>query len=114
MGESSKPFSKRVSHFTTYSLQKGRKFSKRPHFSETFTPQKVSNASAHKEKNQGFQTPYSHFTPVKPVWEPKQSRSKHLKYSYSEMLPLQQKNGYALKNPNSGRFPFISKNKFLK
>ncbi|GJY56845.1 hypothetical protein Tco_0455960 [Tanacetum coccineum] len=28
-GEFSKPFSKRVSHFTTYSLQKGRKFSKK-------------------------------------------------------------------------------------
>ena len=111
-GESSKPFSKKVSQFTTYSLQKGRKLSKRPNFSETFTPQKVSTTSAHKEKNQGFQTPYSRFTPVKPVWKPKQSRSKHLKYSYSEMLPLQQRNGYAWKNPNSGRFPFISKMNF--
>ncbi|PWA60524.1 hypothetical protein CTI12_AA381110 [Artemisia annua] len=39
-GESSKPFLKKVSQFTTYSLQKGRKFSKRPNFSETFTSQK--------------------------------------------------------------------------
>jgi predicted nucleic acid-binding Zn-ribbon protein len=31
-GDSSKPFSKKVSLFTTYSLQKGRKFSKRPNF----------------------------------------------------------------------------------
>jgi hypothetical protein len=50
-GESSKPFSKKVSHFTTYSLQKGKKFSKRPNFSDTFTHQKVSNASAVKEQN---------------------------------------------------------------
>ncbi|PWA46166.1 outer membrane protein porin [Artemisia annua] len=40
-GESSKPFSKKVSQFTTYSLQKGRKFSKRPNFSETFTYPKL-------------------------------------------------------------------------
>ena len=111
-GESSKPFSKKVSQFTTYSLQKGRKFSKRPNFSETFTPQKVSNVSAHEERNQVFQTPYSRFTPVTSVWKPKQSRSKHLKNSYSEMLPLQQQNGYALKHPNSGRFPSFSKRNF--
>ncbi|PWA48525.1 hypothetical protein CTI12_AA486350 [Artemisia annua] len=47
-GESSKSFSKRVSQFTTYSLQKGRKFSKRPNFSETFTPQKpIASIESH-------------------------------------------------------------------
>ncbi|GKB42728.1 hypothetical protein Tco_0887670 [Tanacetum coccineum] len=39
-GESSKPFSRRVSQFTTYSLQKDRKFSKNSQSFETLTPQK--------------------------------------------------------------------------
>ncbi|GJS26699.1 hypothetical protein Tco_0487319 [Tanacetum coccineum] len=39
-GESSKPFSRRVSQFTTYSLQKDRKFFKNSQSFETLTPQK--------------------------------------------------------------------------
>ncbi|GKA01943.1 hypothetical protein Tco_0674608 [Tanacetum coccineum] len=39
-GESSKPFSQRVSQFTTYSLQKDRKFSKKYQSFETFSPHK--------------------------------------------------------------------------
>nr|GEU61224.1 hypothetical protein [Tanacetum cinerariifolium] len=45
MGESSKSFPKRVSQFTTYSLQKDRKFSKKPQAFETPTPQKLFNSS---------------------------------------------------------------------
>ncbi|GJY88150.1 hypothetical protein Tco_0502778, partial [Tanacetum coccineum] len=67
MGESSKSISKRVSQFTTYSLQKDRKFSKRPSFSKTFTPQNISISSVSNGNNQVFQTPRSRFTPVKQV-----------------------------------------------
>ncbi|GJU43174.1 hypothetical protein Tco_1200440 [Tanacetum coccineum] len=57
-GESSKPFSRRVSQFTTYSLQKDKMFSKKSQSFETFFPQK------------GFKTRHSCFTPVKQVWRP--------------------------------------------
>ncbi|GJU39497.1 hypothetical protein Tco_1192454 [Tanacetum coccineum] len=67
-GEFSKPFSKRVSQFTTYSLQKDRKFSKKSQSFKTPTSQKVFKTSASNEKNQVFETPNSRFTPVKQVW----------------------------------------------
>ncbi|GKA04008.1 hypothetical protein Tco_0676789 [Tanacetum coccineum] len=67
-GEFSKPFLKRVSQFTTYSLQKDRKFSKKSQSFKTPTPQKVFKTSASNAKNQVFETPNSRFTPVKQVW----------------------------------------------
>ncbi|GJX24536.1 hypothetical protein Tco_0230832 [Tanacetum coccineum] len=79
--ESSKSFPKRVSQFTTYSLQKDRKFSKKPQVCETPTSQKVLNSSDSSKKNQSLKTPNSCFTPVKQVWGPKQSHSKPFKYS---------------------------------
>ncbi|GKE97648.1 hypothetical protein Tco_0020999, partial [Tanacetum coccineum] len=106
-GESFKSFPKRVSQFTTYSLQKDRKFSKKPQAFETPTPQKVFNSSDSSKKKKISKTPNSRFTPVKQVWKPKQIHSKPFKYSKLEMLSLQSKNDSALKFPNSGRFPFI-------
>ncbi|GJY33367.1 hypothetical protein Tco_0417836 [Tanacetum coccineum] len=50
-GESSKPFSRRVSQFTTYSLQKDRKFSKKSQCFETFSPQKGFKTRASHAKN---------------------------------------------------------------
>ena len=92
-GKSSRPrpFSKKVSQFTTYSLQKGRKFSKKQNFSETLTPPKFSRSNMSHEESSRLQTPQSSFTRVKQVWKPKQSPSN------SEMLPLQHKNDSALK-----------------
>ncbi|GKD66788.1 hypothetical protein Tco_1308896, partial [Tanacetum coccineum] len=52
MGESSKSFSKRMSRFTTYSLQKDRKFSKKPQVYETPTPQKILNSNDSSKKRQ--------------------------------------------------------------
>ncbi|GJT49170.1 hypothetical protein Tco_0975327 [Tanacetum coccineum] len=69
-GESSKPFSQRVSQFTTYSLQKDRKFSKKSQSFETFSPQKGFKTRASHVKNQFFKTSHSCFTPVKQVWRP--------------------------------------------
>ncbi|GJX62606.1 hypothetical protein Tco_0295506 [Tanacetum coccineum] len=69
-GESSKPFSRRVSQFTTYSLQKDRKFSKTPQSFETLTPQKGFMTRASNAKHQSFETSHSCFTPVKQVWRP--------------------------------------------
>ncbi|GJT65844.1 hypothetical protein Tco_1017324 [Tanacetum coccineum] len=68
MGESSKQFSRRVSQFTTYSLQKDRKFSKKSQSFETLTPQKGFKTRASNAKNQSFETSHSRFTPVKQVW----------------------------------------------
>ncbi|GJT24708.1 hypothetical protein Tco_0894645 [Tanacetum coccineum] len=69
-GESSKPFLRRVSQFTTYSLQKDRKFSKKSQSFETFFPQKGFKTRASNAKNQSFETSHSCFTPVKQVWRP--------------------------------------------
>ncbi|GJU52295.1 hypothetical protein Tco_1226009 [Tanacetum coccineum] len=69
VSEFSKPFSKRVSQFTTYSLQKDRKLSKKSQSFKTPTSQKVFKTSASNAKNQVFETPNSHFTPVKQVWK---------------------------------------------
>ncbi|GKB44119.1 hypothetical protein Tco_0889061 [Tanacetum coccineum] len=69
-GESSKPFSRRVSQFTTYSLQKDRKFSKKSQRFETFSPQKGFKTRASHAKNQFFETSHLCFTPVKQAWRP--------------------------------------------
>ncbi|GJS24712.1 hypothetical protein Tco_0453344 [Tanacetum coccineum] len=69
-GESSKPFSRRVSQFKTYSLQKDRKFSKNSQSFKTLTPQKGFKKRASNAKHQSFETTYSCFTPVKQVWRP--------------------------------------------
>ncbi|GJR98048.1 hypothetical protein Tco_0270222 [Tanacetum coccineum] len=69
-GESSKPFSRRVSQFTTYSFQKDRKFSKNSQSFETLTPQKGFKKRASNAKHQSFETTYSCFTPEKQVWRP--------------------------------------------
>ncbi|GKC10100.1 hypothetical protein Tco_1001710 [Tanacetum coccineum] len=113
-GEYSKPFSKRVSQFTTYSFQKDRKSSKKSQVFETPTSQNVFMKSASNAKNQVFETPHSRFTPVKQVWRPKQSRSNSLKYSKSEMLSMQNKNASALKRKNNGRFSKVSKMNYRK
>ncbi|GJS21490.1 hypothetical protein Tco_0450122 [Tanacetum coccineum] len=111
-GESSKSFPNRLSQFTTYSLQKDRKFSKKPQAFETPTLKKVFNSSDSSKKKKIFETPNSRFTPVKQVWRPKQSHSKSFKYSKSKMLSFQNKNDSALKFPNNGRFPSISRMNF--
>ncbi|GJR64695.1 hypothetical protein Tco_0010760 [Tanacetum coccineum] len=108
-GESSKSFQKKVSQFTTYSLQKDRKFSKKPQVFKTSTSQKLLNSSDSSKKRQFLKTSNSRFTPVKQVWKPKQSHSKPFKYSKLEMLSFQNKNDSVLKIPHNGRFPFISK-----
>ncbi|GKC99081.1 hypothetical protein Tco_1169356, partial [Tanacetum coccineum] len=51
-GESSKPVSRRVSQFTTYSLQKDRKFSKTPQSFETLASQKGFKTRASNAKHQ--------------------------------------------------------------
>ncbi|GJZ32436.1 hypothetical protein Tco_0577872, partial [Tanacetum coccineum] len=132
MGESLKMSLRRVSQFTTYSLQKDRKFSKKSQSFETsyscFTPvkqvwrpikesqtfeastsQKSLKTSTLNGKNQVFVTPHSCFTPVKQVWRPKQDHLKSFKYSKTEMLLMQNKNDSVLKNKNSGRFSNGSK-----
>ncbi|GJV22077.1 hypothetical protein Tco_1371097 [Tanacetum coccineum] len=111
-GESSKPFLRRVSQFTTYSLQKDRKFSKKSQSFETFSPQKGFKTRASNAKNHVFVTPHSRFTPVKQVWRPKQSHLKTFKYSKSEMLSMQNKNDLALKIKYNGRFSNASNTNF--
>ncbi|GJX87800.1 hypothetical protein Tco_0339814 [Tanacetum coccineum] len=69
-GESSKTSLRRVSQFTTYSLQKDRKLSKKSQSFETFFPQKGFKTRASNAKNQSFETSHSCFTPVKQVWRP--------------------------------------------
>ncbi|GJS58742.1 hypothetical protein Tco_0653526 [Tanacetum coccineum] len=49
-GESSKSYPKRVSQFITYSLQKDRKFSKKPQVFETPTTQKILNSNDSSKK----------------------------------------------------------------
>ncbi|GJY42563.1 hypothetical protein Tco_0429833 [Tanacetum coccineum] len=111
-GEFSKSFLRRVSQFTTYSLQKDRKFSKNSQNFETFFPQKGFKTRASNEKNQSFATSHSCFTPVKQVWRPKQSHSKSFKYSKSEMLSMQNKNDYASTIHKKGGFSNNAKTNF--
>ncbi|GJV46977.1 hypothetical protein Tco_1437189 [Tanacetum coccineum] len=68
--ESPKPFSRRVSQFTTYSLQKDRNFSKNSQSFEILTPQKGFKKRASNAKHQSFEITYSCFTPIKQVWRP--------------------------------------------
>ncbi|GKB19555.1 hypothetical protein Tco_0853478 [Tanacetum coccineum] len=112
MGESSKMSLRRVSQFTTYSLQKEKKFSKKSQSSETFFTQKGFKTRASNAKNQSFETSHSCFTPVKQVWRPKQRDSKSFKYSKTEILLMQNKNDSVLKNKNSGRFSNDAKTNF--
>ncbi|GKE82571.1 hypothetical protein Tco_1552571, partial [Tanacetum coccineum] len=91
---------------------KPKEVSKKSQTFETSTPQKGFKTSASNAKNQSFETSYSRFTPVKQVWKPKQSRSNYLKYSKTEMLPMQNKNDSALKFKNNGRFSYGSKAKY--
>ncbi|GJS48111.1 hypothetical protein Tco_0598232 [Tanacetum coccineum] len=111
-GEFSKPFLRRVSQFTTYSLQKDRKFSKNSQSFETFFPQKGFKTRASNAKNQSFATSHSCFTPVKQVWRPKQSNSKSFKYSKSEMLSMQNKNDSASTIHKKERFSNNAKTNF--
>ncbi|GJV09175.1 hypothetical protein Tco_1346831 [Tanacetum coccineum] len=66
-GESSKSFQKKVSQFTTYSLQKDREFSKKPHVFETPISQKAFKSSDLSKKKHIFETPKSPSTPVRKV-----------------------------------------------
>ncbi|GKA63727.1 hypothetical protein Tco_0763333 [Tanacetum coccineum] len=108
-GESSKSFKKKDSQFTAYSLQKDRKFPKKPQVFETPTSQKAFKSVNSSKKKHAFETLKSRSTPVRHVWRPKQSHSKPFKYSKSEMLSLQNKNDSNMIIPNSGRFLLISK-----
>ncbi|GJZ37481.1 hypothetical protein Tco_0583672 [Tanacetum coccineum] len=69
-GESSKMSLRRVSQFTTYSLQKDRKFFKNSQSFERFFPPKGFKTRTSNAKNQSFETSHSCFTPVKQVWRP--------------------------------------------
>ncbi|GJY85655.1 hypothetical protein Tco_0499681 [Tanacetum coccineum] len=69
-GESSKTSLRRISQFTTYSLQKDRKFYKKSQSFETFFPQKGFKTRASNVKNQSFEISNSCFTSVKQVWRP--------------------------------------------
>ncbi|GJT56358.1 hypothetical protein Tco_0991412 [Tanacetum coccineum] len=107
-GESSKPFSRRVSQFTTYSLQKDRKFSKKSQSFETFSPHKGFKTRASNENNQSFETSHSCFTPVKQVWSPiKESQtfkaSSSQKSFKTKMLSMQNKNDFASTINKKGR-----------
>nr|GEV53176.1 putative ribonuclease H-like domain-containing protein [Tanacetum cinerariifolium] len=85
-GKSSKPVSKKVSQFTTYSLQKYRKNLKKQHSSETFTsPNHVSNKS------------------LKQAWKRKQNISKQFMYSRDEMLSMHKRDDAVLKNVKDAR-----------
>nr|GEY00908.1 outer membrane protein porin [Tanacetum cinerariifolium] len=78
--ESSKPISKKVSQFTTYSLQKDRKYLKKQHSSETFVFQNhVKNESS------------------KQMWKRKENIYKWFKYSRDEMFPMRIRDDSILK-----------------
>ncbi|GJR05978.1 hypothetical protein Tco_0528962 [Tanacetum coccineum] len=95
-GKSSKPISRKVSQFTTYSLQKDRKYLKKQHSSETF-------ASQNHEKNESS----------KQIWKRKgENISKPFKYSRNEMFSMRKRDDSVLKKVKDVRFPFISKRIF--
>nr|GEU29638.1 putative reverse transcriptase domain-containing protein [Tanacetum cinerariifolium] len=80
-GKSSKPISKKVSQFTTYSLQKDRKYLKKQHSSEIF-------ASQNHEKNDSS----------KQIWKIKGGNIfKRLKYSRDEMFSMRKRDDAVLK-----------------
>nr|GEV67003.1 outer membrane protein porin [Tanacetum cinerariifolium] len=94
-GKSLKPISKKVSQFTTYSLQKDRKYLKKQHSSETFVFQNhVKNKSS------------------KQTWKSKENISKRFKYSRDEMFSMRKRDDSILKKVKDVRFPFISKRFF--
>ncbi|GJW15801.1 hypothetical protein Tco_0019934 [Tanacetum coccineum] len=80
-GKSSTPFSRKVSQFTTYSLQKDSKYLKKQHSSETF-------ASQNHVKNENS----------KQIWKRKEENiSKRFKYSRSEMFSMRKRDDSVLK-----------------
>ncbi|GKB14636.1 hypothetical protein Tco_0848559, partial [Tanacetum coccineum] len=95
-GKSSKPILKKVSQFTTYSLQKDRKYWNKQHSSKTFaSPNHVKNVSS------------------KHVWKRKgENISKPFKYFRDEMFSMRKKDDSVLKKVKDVRFPFISKRIF--
>ncbi|GJT78318.1 hypothetical protein Tco_1045043 [Tanacetum coccineum] len=96
MGKSSKPISRKVSQFTTYSLQKDRKYLKKQNSSVTF-------ASQNHEKNESS----------KQIWKRKRENiSKPFKYSRDEMFSIRKRDDSVLKKVKDLRFPFISKRIF--
>nr|GEV54805.1 retrovirus-related Pol polyprotein from transposon TNT 1-94 [Tanacetum cinerariifolium] len=80
-GESSKPISKKVSQFTTYSLKKDRKYLKKQHSSETFVSQNhVKNETS------------------KQIWTLKRENiSKRFTYSRNEMFSMRKRDATVLK-----------------
>ncbi|GJX97949.1 hypothetical protein Tco_0354968, partial [Tanacetum coccineum] len=95
-GKSSKPISRNVSQFTTYSLQKDRKYLKKQHSFETF-------ASQNHEKNKSS----------KQIWKRKgENISKRFKYSRDEMFSMRKLDDSVLKKVKDVRFPFILKRIF--
>ncbi|GJV88747.1 hypothetical protein Tco_1532685 [Tanacetum coccineum] len=91
-GKFLKPISKKVSQFTTYSLQKDRKYSKKQHSSENFSSQ-------NHVKNER----------LKQAWKRKENIFKPYKYSRNEMFLMHKRDDSVLKNVKDVRFPFISK-----
>ncbi|GKA81868.1 hypothetical protein Tco_0788616, partial [Tanacetum coccineum] len=80
-GKSSNSISKKLSQFTTYSLQKDKKYLKKQHSSETF-------ASQNHEKNESS----------KQIWKIKgENISKPFKYSRNEMFSLHKRDDSVLK-----------------
>ncbi|GJV81918.1 retrovirus-related pol polyprotein from transposon TNT 1-94 [Tanacetum coccineum] len=80
VGKSSKPISRKVSQFTTYSLQKDKKYLKKQQSSETFSSQNhVKNKSS------------------KQAWKRKENISKPLKYSRSEVFSMRKRDDFVLK-----------------
>ncbi|GKD37194.1 hypothetical protein Tco_1257401 [Tanacetum coccineum] len=94
-GKSSKPISRKVSQFTTYSLQKDKKYLKKQHSSETF-------ASQNDEKNESS----------KQASKRKDNISKRFKYSRSEMFSMRKRDDSVLNKVKDVTFPFISKRIF--
>ncbi|GJV81157.1 hypothetical protein Tco_1517027 [Tanacetum coccineum] len=94
-GKSSKSFSRKVSQFTTYSLQKDMKYLKKQHSSKIFASQNhVKNESS------------------KQSWKRKENISKSFKYSRDEMFSMRKRDDSVLKKVKDVRFPFISKRIF--
>ncbi|GJR30957.1 hypothetical protein Tco_1107189 [Tanacetum coccineum] len=86
-GKSLKPFSRKVSQFTTYSLQKDRKYLKKQHSSETFASQiLVKNESS------------------KQAWKRKEIISKPFKYSRDEMFSMHKRDDSVLKKVKDIKF----------
>nr|GEX46644.1 hypothetical protein [Tanacetum cinerariifolium] len=95
-GKSSKSILKKVSQFTTYSLQKDRKYLKKQHSSEIFASQNHENNKISKQ-----------------IWKRKgENISKPFKYSRDEMFSMCKRDESVLKRVKDVRFPFILKRIF--